>query len=238
MTPELKSSQEVEHGRCGTIEFIDDFRLLIGLGRAADVPPSLVIMNTGKDVEGTPAQTVFHLSYFLGHLSFTLERGTHKPYPSEPLAPFHHDPGQRIVVLNVEDCSRRLVVRVGAFLALLKHHEGTEIGWDEWKDHVVLILIDVEYPRIKVFQVSGCRLFCFHSTGSDSDFQMEVYDFSAEGRMKYMKKRASGMLGTVKYLTSARARAKIPRGALTGRGLENCAVLFYVSITLPSPPLE
>ena len=47
---------------------------------------------------------------------------------------------------------------------------------------------------------------------------MEVYEFSREGRMKHLKEQTSGMLGAVKYLTSTGAGAKIPSGALVGRG--------------------
>ena len=243
-------TQEAEYPRCGPIEFIDDCRLLFRLGQTglwkyADVPHSLVIINTGNDTEGTPLVTIFHLHLprgpSPGSLHLTLERAAHEPYPTESLAPFHHDPAQRILALQIQ-VSCRLVVRVKALLELLRDREGTEIGWDEWKHHLVLTSINVdnvEHPTTHVVQVSGCRLFCIYSTDSNRDFQMEVYDFSKEGHMKHLKEQTNGMLGTVtKYLTSNGVAAKIPRRALVNRSGDLSIALFYVCIAVPSSPLK
>ena len=182
-------------------------------------------------------QTIFHLHLpkcpSPGSLYLTLERGAHEPYPAESLAPFHHDPAQRILALEIQALCC-LIVRVEALLELLRDREGTEIGWDEWKHHLVLTSTNVEHPRTRVVQVSGCRLFCIYSTDSNRDFQMEVYDFSREGRMKHLKEQTNGMLGAVtKYLTSDGVAAKIPRRALVNRSGDLSIVLFYVCIAYP-----
>jgi len=203
---------EFNYGSCGPVEFVDDYRLLIRAGPTANVPPSLVLMDTGKDRGGFPMQTSFHLPYFFGGLSFVLERGAHKPSPAESLAPFHQDPTQRIVALDIQYPPSHLVFRVGALLELLKDHEGTGIGWDEWKHHMVVPSIDLGNKIIQEVRVSGCRLFSLSSPGYRSSFRMEMYDFSMEGRTKHSSERVSGHtegVGVVKYLSSTGTRAEI-----------------------------
>lgn len=41
-----ESPQEVDYGLCGSVEFVDDYRLLIRLGSTSDMPPSLVLRPT------------------------------------------------------------------------------------------------------------------------------------------------------------------------------------------------
>ena len=110
------------------MEFIDDYNLLIRLEKTVDRPPSIVLMDTRRDIRGTPMKTVFHLPRRFGGLYLTLERGGHKPSPVESLAPFHQDPNQRIVVLDTNSYLHYLVVQVAVFLELFKDREGTEIG--------------------------------------------------------------------------------------------------------------
>ena len=187
-------------------------------------------------MKGPPIQTFFYLPTFLEGVSFTLELGAHTPYPTESQVPFLHDTAQRIIALDVSSYSCRLVIRVGAFLDLIKGREVTKIRWNEWKHHAVFTSIDVENLTIQAVQVSGCWLFCIYSTGSGSDFQMEMYDFSMKGRTKHLKRLTSGDLGVVNCLSSTGAKAKIPWDALAGRGTHHSIVLFYVSITVPSSP--
>jgi hypothetical protein len=230
-------TQEIEFGRSVLAEFIDDYRLLIRVRQTVDAQPSLVLMDTGKNTGGSPMQTVFHLPRSIGGLYFTLEWGAHKPSREESLAPFHHDPAQGIVVLELERDSRRLVVRVGALLKLLRDREGTEIEWDEWKHYVVLTSIDLEHLMIHAVRVSGCRLFFIYCTGSGSDFQMEAYDFSMQGRAKHLNGQTCGEFG-VKCLPSTGPRVKIPRDQFARHSHSAYMVLLYVSITVSPPLLE
>ena len=120
------------------MEFIDDYRLLAGLGSASGLPPFLVLIDT-EDVGGTPTQTTFHLSAKFtncGTLFLLSEQGAHGPSPEESLAPFYPDPAQRVVVLQMQSATCYLAVSVGTLLEF-KSRGGTEIRWDEWRDRVV-----------------------------------------------------------------------------------------------------
>lgn len=222
------------------MEFIDDYRLLIGVGRTANTPPSLVLIDTESDEGGTPIQTFFYLPRFYEDLFFILERGMHKPSPAEYMAPFHQDPTQRIIVLETRfpSPSLCLVVRAGAFLQLLKDHEGARIRWDEWKHHVVIPL----YRRRTItheVRVSGCRLFSISSTDYRTGFQIEVYDFSMQGRKKYLSEneKACGGLGAMRFLSSTGAGANIPWDMLPdlyGHSGHDSIAFFHVSALMPS----
>lgn len=48
----LKHSHRISEERCTCVEFIDDHRLLLALGTTPHTPPSLAVMDTGKDVGG------------------------------------------------------------------------------------------------------------------------------------------------------------------------------------------
>ena len=54
------------------------------------------------------------------------------------MAPFYQDPAQRVVALQLPDSFGYLILRIGALSKLLEGSEGSEIGWDEWKSHVVI----------------------------------------------------------------------------------------------------
>jgi hypothetical protein len=99
-----------------------------------------VVVDTEKVMGGASMRTTFHLSphlHELEHPILLLEGGVHKPSPAETLAPFYQDPAQRIGALLLSFSLGGLVFQVGGLLELLESHEGSEIGWDEWKDHVV-----------------------------------------------------------------------------------------------------
>jgi hypothetical protein len=223
--------QENGLGFCGTVEFIDEYRLLTTTELKLSAPPSLVVTDTGKIVRGAPVQTLFHFPLpFIctGRLSLLLERGVHKPSPTESLAPFHQDPAQRIIALAVPYTFYYLVFQVGALLELLELREGSEIGWDEWKSRVVTPSTDQEFVRI---WVSGCRLFCVGSIGEGQNAQMEVYDFSVMGRAKHLSGRVNELLGGVRYLSSTGARARVLcNELLIVRSGHESTVLSYVSV--------
>jgi hypothetical protein len=206
--------QELKYGHCTSVEFIDDYRLLITFTLRASVPPSLVLIDTGRDMGGTPISTTFHLS---SHFSYSAcpyliwERGMHNPPPAESLAPFHQDPAQRIIALRFRSHPRYLVVRVGALLELFKDREGTEIGWDEWKDHLVVPSSSSGTLDPHSVQVSGCRLIYFWPTAGGSGFEMELFDFSMQGRTECLRKGSNEWLGeTMCYHSSTGGRVQIP----------------------------
>jgi len=167
-------------------EFVDDHRLLVNLQRTSHGPPSLVLIDTGKNVGGAPLWTFFHFSaYFTdaGPLALQMERGAHEPSPAESLASFHRDPAQRIALLHMLRCSKYLILRVGALLELLEIHEGSEIEWDRWRGCLAVPSINADQRGV---WVSECRLFSFTCpTDSSADLQVEVYDFSVQGLEKY-----------------------------------------------------
>jgi hypothetical protein len=212
-------TQELEYGRCESAEFIDDYRLLIILKLWANGRPSLVLIDTGNDIGGTPIQTTFHFPPQLSHsvsLSLILERGMHKPSPAESLAPFHQDPAQRIIVLYIRHDQLYLTLRVGALLELFKDHEGTKMEWDEWKDRVVIPSSPRGTWTPDAVRISGCRLIYFWSTAGGSGYEMEVFDSSMQGRAKCSRKWTNGWLGTKTYLPPAGGRVRIPLEGFLG----------------------
>jgi hypothetical protein len=206
--------QELEFGHYASAEFIDDYRLLITRDSRPNLPPCLVLIDTGKDMGGTPIQTTFQLSPHIvcfARPSPVSEQGMHNPPSAESLAPFYQDPAQRIIALRFQSYPGHFIVRVGALLELFKDREGTEIGWDEWKDHLVdpSSSSGTLYPY--AVQVSGCRLVYFWSTAGDPGLEMEVFDFSMQGRAGCLRRGSHKWLGeTMSHLSSAEGRVQIP----------------------------
>jgi len=167
-----------------TVEFIDDYRLLVSIGTTMENPPRIVLVDTEKSVGEAPVQTPFHLpSHFDGieWLHILLERGSHEPSPAEYLAPFHRDPTQRIAAVKVSPFGY-LVFRLEELLKLVEGHEGHDIPWDEWNDHVFLPSFPQRTFTLFRVWISGSRLFSVTSTMEYGlDAQMEVYDFSIQG---------------------------------------------------------
>ena len=162
---------------------------------------------------GSPVQTNFCLSphfIYSRHQSLILERGVHRPSSAESLAPFYQDPTQRIIVLHTHIKPQYLALRAETLLELLKDRGGTEIGWDEWKNHVVVPFRYPSYRASRGVYVSGCRLFFVYPTSSGPYFQMQVYDFSMQGRTKSLGKLTIGGLGAVTHLSSTQMRARFP----------------------------
>ena len=217
--------------RCNTVEFIDEYRLLASTELTLGAPLSLVVMDTRKIVRGVPTKTFFHLPRFFSRkrrLPFLLERGMHKPSLAEALAPFHQDPAQRIVALAVPCSGYHLVFQVGVLLEFLQSREGSEIGWDEWKSRVAIP--PIARKPISIW-VSGCRLFCVSPTGGDQGAQMEVYDFSMQGRAKYPSGRIDKTFGGVRYLASTGVKIRVPcDGLIDACSSHESTVFSHVSI--------
>ena len=172
-----------------------------------------MLVDTGKPLIGDPVQTSFHLPPLLGDFGyppFLLENGAHKPCPTESMAPFYQDPAQRVVALQLPDSFGYLILRIGALSKLLEGSEGSEIGWDEWKSHVVIPSIDPDRLDLYHIWVSGCRLFFLNSPSDDQVAHMEVYDFSVEGRAKYLSHRDNSELDGLRYLSSTGVKVRLP----------------------------
>ena len=213
------------------MEFIDDYQLLASVESTYHQPPSLVLIDTGH-VGGTPAQTTFYLSPWFSGLGvggpyLLLDQGGHEPSPEESLAPFHSDPAQRVVMLDMRCSVRYLVVSVGALLEL-KSRGRAEIRWDEWKHHVAIPRLGGR-GRAAAFCVSGCRLLFVFFTQFSGHGQMEMYDFSMWGRARYLSEEVNQLFG-LRYLSSTPGRVPIPqRGLTTLRGGHGSIVFYHVS---------
>ncbi|KAF9643426.1 hypothetical protein BDM02DRAFT_1471703 [Thelephora ganbajun] len=225
---------EPEANHFDTVEFIDDYRLLV-LKSSPHALPSIVVMDTRKDAGGIPVQMLFHLSPYFHNFRYPcllFERGAHKPSPAEDLAPFHHDHTQRIVALVMQQPFGYLLFRVGALLKLIEGREGGEIEWDEWKTHVVIPSINLgDQSGLIDIWVSGCRLFTITSANHSPDVQMGVYDFSMQGCAKYQSGQVDVDLGGVRYLLPIEAKVRLPLEAselLSAYGGNDSVVFFHI----------
>ena len=216
------------------MEFIDDNRLLVSLWKLESDLPCVVLVGAEKDIGGDPAQMSFQFSpnfSFLEYPSLLLECGAHKPPPVEHLVPFYQNSPQRIAVLAIPGRLCYLVVLVEALMKLAEGREGCEIGWDEWKEH--LVIPSIHQPDLVNIRVSGCRLFCVTSQGHSPVVSVEVYDFSKKGRAEYLGERAHPDPGGVKYLSSTGVYLKLPCETLelidTDGGCDS-VIFFAVSV--------
>ena len=161
-------------------------------------------------------QTSFHLaSSFCGfELSLLFERGAHKLSSAECLAPFHQDRTQRIAALRaVSSC---IIFPVETLSGLAEGREGCEIRWDEWKKHVVI----PSFPEVNSVDVcvSGCRLFCITPGERYPLATMEVYDYSMQGRAKYLSEQIDADLRGVRYLAPTGVVGELHWGGMCGMG--------------------
>lgn len=216
-------------------EFVDDHLLLVSVRETFKRPPSLVLMDTRKDVEGRPMETFFCLSDDFGPvgvLFLQLERGGHKPSPMESSAPFYHDSTQRIIALGINADPRYVILLMDDLLTYLESREGSDVEWWRWKDCLVI-------PSTRASQsdvvVSGCRLFGVYKTIPNN--QMKVYDFSVQGRAKYLSGRRNGNLGIMKHMSATGARVRVPwSGSNWMRSSHGSIVFPDVSITVSFTP--
>ena len=171
-----------------------------------------MLIDTEKDTGGAPVQTSFHFPSRFRRFKrpyLLLEPGVHEPSPAECLAPFHQDRTQRIVVLSTPHPAGPLVFPVEALLKLADGREGSEIGWDEWKIHA--LIPSIPKRDLDDFCVSGCRLFTI-TTGRGPNVGVGVYDFSMQGRAKYLSDQINADLGGVGYLASTGTIAQLSQG--------------------------
>lgn len=174
-------------------------------------------MGTEKIVGGIPVRTVLHSPPSIcqfGWRSVLVERGAYEPSPAESFVPFYRDPTQRIIALVPPYPFGYPVLRVGALLKFLEDHGGSEIEWDGWKSHVVIASVGDGEKGISDIWVSGCRLFFITPSDSSPGAEMKVFDFSVEGRAKYLSEEMNTDVDGVRCLPPTIARVQIPWNAL------------------------
>ena len=135
------------------------------------------------------AQTTFWLDSHRGQdvENFSLHPNPdgHEPTPKEDsLAPFYQDPSQRILALEFGQDGSVFVMKTEVLLELAREHGGTELGWGQWRAHVIEI---VHVNKIFLW-VSGPRLFCIRP--EDDDARVDVYDFSPRASARYIQEVA------------------------------------------------
>ena len=229
--------QEVDEDHCDTAEFIDDYQLLVGLGSTrSGGPPCLVLIDTEEGVGGTHRQTRFHLAARFanfGRLSFVLEEGAHKPSAAESLAPFHQDPSQRIVALNVGYAPYPLVLQVGALLEL-KNRGEADIEWDEWKSHVAFPHFRSDHEDTSETWVSGCRLFSLCSVEYLAKTQLDMHDFNMRGDSDCLYEEDEELYGELQTLDDTEGREEVPGDEIIGSRCVNGSIIFFtVSDNIP-----
>lgn len=231
--------QRLENERYTSAEFVDDYRLLALLKVPGDdfydPPPRVLLISTEKGIGGVPAQTSFHLPPYFSpakHPTIRLERGGHKPSPTDRLTPFYQDPTQRIAVLDMRCPLPYLAFPVEALVGLSRDHEGHEIEWDGWKKHAIIPSIE---PGPADTWVSGCRLYHLKP---NPNAVIKIYDFSVRGRVGRLGGWNSPDLGVMKCLQSTGAELTFesisPDLHVLG-GRRESFMFFYVSALCLSP---
>ena len=197
-----------------------------------------MLIDTGKFVRGVPVRTSFRLPPGVECWYLKLGRGAYNPSPAESLAPFYPDYAQRIVALGLQHPPDYAVVQVEGLLELLGSRNGLDIEWDKWKSHVSIPSFTRSQLMVHDIWVSGCRLFFSYSPdGIDGlGARMEVFDFSVQGRKKYMSGRVDEHLPGVRHLSSTGAVAEFPwttmrdlRGTQSGH---DSVGFIHVSVTI------
>jgi hypothetical protein len=209
-------------------------------------------MDTGKVVGGAPLRTTFHLFPYLGTYAYPrllLERGAYNPSLAESRVPFHQDPTQRIVALGLRlgapdnPFSYKRppiypVVLVGALLELLQSREGSEIRWDEWKNHVIFPSLNLNFPGLVNLWISGCRLFFSDPIRDSQGARIKMFDFSVQGRARHLSEGVDEDLGRIVYLSPTEAEGEIkwdPEELVDVHAGHDSVVFSCVSVTVAKP---
>ena len=112
-------------------------------------------------------------------------------------------------MLYIELAKYYLVLRVGALLEF-GDSRGSEIGWDRWKSCVAIPPINLGQLIRSDVWVSGCRLFSIYQWDLNSPVYVEAYDFSVQGRARYVSSWVNEEFGGLKYLSSTGTNVRIP----------------------------
>jgi hypothetical protein len=167
-------------------EFLDDHWLAVKLSSpGSGAPVRLLLLDASLEI---PAQTWFYGSTFSDR-TCVVETGGYKPTPEDLLtASFYPDSSQRILTLSLGHQGEFFVIMVETLLRLAREQAGRVIRWEEWEPYLVETFLggerqtQIHYPRS---WVSGFRLLRLTITRDGSG--LDVYDFSARGRMKFLQ---------------------------------------------------
>ena len=172
--------------------FVDEFWLAFVLASPeSGVLPRLVLLNTEQRVDDPKlAQTTFrldtHKDRYVETFCLHLDQGGHEPTPEEDsLAPFYQDPSQRMLALEFRRGRSVFVVKTEVLLELARERGGAELGWEQWRAHVVEV---ISHDTSESLWISGSRLFCVREDCGDA--QVYVYDFSPRGSAGCIRKVA------------------------------------------------
>ena len=119
--------------------------------------PQLHIFNTKRGSTLDPVQTSFSLPYNnRGYPSRLLSEPCGHAASSDELAtaPFHPDPSQRIIALNLDD-SQWFVVNAKKSLELAREYEGKDVRWGKWETELIMVRIG-RVIHWNYAWVSGC----------------------------------------------------------------------------------
>lgn len=150
------------------------------------VPPHLYVFNTKCETTPSPVKASF--SFSSAHVTFPThllsEPCGYTPSPDElATAPFYPDPSHRILAVGVEN-RWWYVINAELLLELARERRGQNVGWDEWRTRCIPVSVK-DLAGINSIWVSGCRLFCAVSRGTDgSQAYLRIHDFNRACRAK------------------------------------------------------
>jgi hypothetical protein len=165
--------------------FLDDHWLAVRLsGSGSGAPARLLLLDASLEI---PTQTWFYGSVF-SDWTCVVEAGGYKPSTEDLLtAPFYPDSSQCILALSLGFQGKFFVIEVGTLLRLAREQAGRVIQWEKWRPYLVEAFVgvgrraQVHHPR---YWISGFRLL--RLTIAQDGSALDVYDFSARGRMKFL----------------------------------------------------
>ena len=145
------------------------------------------------------AQTTFWLDTdedrHVGPSYLHLDEGGHEPTPEEDsLAPFYQDPSQRTLAVEFPRGRSVFVMKTEVLLELARERRGTELGWWQWRAHVV----EVPADDSRFLWVSGPRLFCMRRKHRNP--WVDVYDFSPRASALHVEEVANYKGETVRTM--------------------------------------
>ena len=179
--------QDITNETCRSTVFVDDswvVALRVG-SEPLSGPEGILFFNTkqaplarttcflGPRDRGGPA-----LQRLVSH------QGGYKPSREDELfAPFYPDPSQRVFVVETSGDTCFLIIKTEVLLRLAQERGGENLRWEEWGVYATRVSRD---QHVTSLWVSGPRLFCVYSAGSE-EAMMDVYDFSARASARYAK---------------------------------------------------
>ena len=169
------------------LKFIDEYSFVMLSDPPQEGPPQLRVIDTECRTTPTPIQTSFSFSSRAPPPSHLLSDPCgHAPSSDElTTAPFYPDPSRRILAVG----SGNLwwyVINTELLLGFSREREGQNISWDDWEATLTLVQAQ-DITSSDCTWVSGCRLFCTASRGTDYDYgqsYLRMYDFNRAVRPK------------------------------------------------------